>query len=238
MRRKERKGIWIPQSVLKLDLNGNDKILLAEIYSLCERKNGCYASNQHFANLIGYETAAAASKRLTFLAEKGLIRTKLVYDGKRCVGRNIYRNDIMNSLMGIVPNDNDGNDIGNQGVVPNEPQGISVGNTINSSSINSVIINSVTSADTIINTGVKKESITYGANDKLNCGGISQGQYYRNQKEEAYNKLVIATPIGKDIFNYASPNKFYALEKRIGFESFQQVKPLLIQYINAINQLG
>ena len=100
------------------------------------------------------------------------------------------------------------------------------------------LINSDTSTDTSINTGVKKESITYGANDKLNCGGISQGQYYRNQKEEAYNKLVIATPIGKDIFNYASPNKFYALEKRIGFESFQQVKPLLIQYINAINQLG
>lgn len=238
MRRKERKGIWIPQSILKLDLNGNDKILLAEIYSLCERKNGCYASNQHFANLIGYETAGAASKRLTFLAKKGFIRTKLVYDGKRCVGRHIYRNDIMNSLMGLVPIDTNGTDIGNQGVVPNEPKGISVGNTTNSSLINSVLINSDTSTETSINTGVKKESITYGANDKLNCGGISQGQYYRNQKEEAYNKLVNATPIGKYIFNYASPNQFYALEKKIGIDLFQQVKPLLEQYFNANKQLG
>jgi len=238
MRRKERKGIWIPQSVLKLDLNGNDKILLAEIYSLCERKNGCYASNQHFANLIGYETAAAASKRLTFLAEKGLIRTKLVYDGKRCVGRNIYRNDIMNSLMGIVPNDNDGSDIGNQGVVPNEPQGISVGNTINSSSINSVIINSETSAVTSINTGGNMESTKNDAKDKLNCGGISEAQYYRNQKEEAYNKLVNATPIGKDIIYYASTNQFYELKKKIGIDLFQQVKPILEKYIAAIKQLS
>jgi hypothetical protein len=52
MRKNKRKGIWIPDSILKLNLSGSDKILLSEIYSLCTREKGCYASNKHFANKI------------------------------------------------------------------------------------------------------------------------------------------------------------------------------------------
>jgi len=231
MRRKERKGIWIPQSVLKLDLNGNDKILLAEIYSLCERKNGCYASNQHFANLIGYETAAAASKRLTFLAEKGLIRTKLVYDGKRCVGRNIYRNDIMNSLMGIVPNDNDGNDIGNQGVVPNEPQGISVGNTTNTTT-NSGLTKSYTSTNTGVNM-VEEELQIKERPAHLQPSVTTGFQKFKKQKEEAAAFLVNATEIGAQIFEFDNQNKFQNLQNKIGYEAFQKIKPALLNFIEA-----
>ena len=91
MAKKERKGIWIPQSIMVLDLNGNDKILLAEIFSLCEREDGCYASNNHFKKLLGYKTPGAASKRISFLSDKGYIRTEDVFVKRRCVGRRIYR---------------------------------------------------------------------------------------------------------------------------------------------------
>lgn len=232
MKRKERKGIWIPQSILKLDLNGNDKILLAEIYSLCERKNGCYASNQHFANLIGYETAGAASKRLTFLAKKGFIRTKLVYDGKRCVGRHIYRNDIMNSLMGIVPNDTNGADIGNQGVVPNEPKGISAGNTTNSSRNNSVLINSGTSTHTGVNM-VEEELQIKERPAHLQPSVTTGFQKFKKQKEEAAAFLVNATEIGAQIFEFDNQNKFQNLQNKIGYEAFQKIKPALLNFIEA-----
>lgn len=231
MRRKERKGIWIPQSILKLDLNGNDKILLAEIYSLCERKNGCYASNQHFANLIGYETAGAASKRLTFLAKKGFIRTKLVYDGKRCVGRHIYRNDIMNSLMGIVPNDTNGTDIGNQEVVLNEPVGISVGNTTNTTT-NSGLINSDTSTHTGVNM-VEKELQIKEIPAHLQPSVTTQFQKFKKQKEEAAAFLVTATEIGAQIFEFDNQNKFQYLQNKIGYEAFQKIKPALLNFIEA-----
>jgi len=223
MKKKERKGIWIPQSILKLDLNGNDKILLAEIYSLCERENGCYASNKHFQKLLGYQTPGAASKRITYLTEIGLIRTENVYDGKQCVGRYIYRNDIMNTLMGIVPNDNMGSD--------NEPKGISIENTINSFT-NSSLINSDTSTDT----GEKLVEMKIQNKEKLEnlqSNTTTPFQFFKKQREESAAYLVGATEIGGQIFEFDTPVKFPVLQNLIGNENFERVKPALLRFIEA-----
>lgn len=45
------KGVWIPKKVwLDTRLNALDKVILMEIDSLDQGKNGCYASNEHLAN--------------------------------------------------------------------------------------------------------------------------------------------------------------------------------------------
>ena len=236
MAKKERKGIWIPQSIMVLNLNGNDKILLAEIYSLCEREDGCYASNNHFMKLLGYKTPGAASKRISFLSDKGYIRTEDVYEKRRCVGRIIYRSEKTEILMGVIPNSNNGSDNWNQGVVPNELEGISVGNTINSF-INSSLINS----DTSTNTGqklVEKELQIKERPAHLQPSVTTGFQKFNKQKDESEAFLVSATKIGAKIFEYDSPGKFPILEKLIGTSDFQIVKPVLMRLIDAKKKLG
>jgi len=233
MKKNERKGIWIPQSILGLELNGNDKILLAEIYSLCERENGCYASNQYFTKLMGFKTSGAASKRISFLTKKGFIRTKMVYEGKLCIGRHIYRTDFMNTLMGIVPNDTKVIDNWNQGVVPNEPQGISVGNTINTVT-NSGFTNTYTSTYTgekLVEMKLQEKEIP--APLQSTNAPTTTYQYFKKQKEEAAAYLVSATEIGGQIFEFDTPIKFPVLQNLIGSETFQRVKPELLRFIEA-----
>lgn len=229
MNKKKRKGIWIPQSILDLDLSGNDKILLAEIFSLCELEDGCFASNTYFKRLIGFKTAAAVSKRISFLVEKGLIRTENIYKNKQCIGRLIYKNEHMEKLDAMIPNNNDGTDIRNEGVFPNEPKGNSNRNTINSLT-NSININTNTS----INTG---ENIVQYQNISKSSG-ISMSQFYKNQRDTSAEFLINATKIGANIFLYDSSSKFNTLENLIGKDDFYKVKPELLKFIEAKNKLG
>ena len=47
------RGIWIPKEIwLSKDLSTNEKILLAEIDSLGGSSDGCFASNQYFADFL------------------------------------------------------------------------------------------------------------------------------------------------------------------------------------------
>ena len=52
---REFRGIWIPKDIwLNKDLSTNEKVLLAEIDSLGGSSNGCFASNQYFADFSTY----------------------------------------------------------------------------------------------------------------------------------------------------------------------------------------
>ncbi len=236
MAKKERKGIWIPQSIMVLDLNGNDKILLAEIYSLCEREDGCYASNNHFMKLLGYKTPGAASKRISFLSDKGYIRTEDVFEKRRCVGRRIYRSKKTEILMGVIPNTPKGIDKWNKDVVQMDESNVPIGTQLipftNSSLINT---------DTSTNTGqklVEKELQIKERPAHLQPSVTTGFQKFNNQKEEAAAFLVSATKIGAEIFEFDSPVKFPMLEKLIGTCDFQRVKPVLLRFIDAKRNLN
>jgi len=54
------------------NLTANEKFILSEIEQLCSLEHGCFASNQHFADLIGI-TRANASRTITNLTNKGYI---------------------------------------------------------------------------------------------------------------------------------------------------------------------
>ena len=69
------------------ELDCTEKILLAEIQSLHKLEKGCFASNEHFALLLGLKTPAAASKRISRLKGMGYITTKNVYGKSNLVGR-------------------------------------------------------------------------------------------------------------------------------------------------------
>jgi hypothetical protein len=234
-RKSKRKGIWIPLSILKLNgINGNDKILLSEIYSLCEKENGCYASNHHFATLLGYETDGAASKRITILEELELIRTEKVYKKKRCIGRFIFKINKPNNSVDEEKNIIESSDKWKQLVVPNGFDSSSNKNTINTVSINSKNINSNTRTSILGKTKIHQKELP----PHLKPITTTQGAYLKNELKETSDFLVGATKLGAEIFEFDSESKFKELEKVIGNEELEIIKPTLKKFISAKNRLN
>lgn len=111
------------------ELDCTEKILLAEIQSLHKLEKGCFASNEHFALLLGLKTPAAASKRISKLTKMGYITTKNVYGKSNLVGRVItptFKKASEKSTES-VPEHSKGSSIRNK-VVPEE-QEVSSGTT-------------------------------------------------------------------------------------------------------------
>ena len=86
---KKRKGIWISEELIydhKLDWT--NKVLLTEIVSLSKLENGCIASNNHFAKLLGLKNADSASKRVTRLKNLGYIMIEIAELKKNAIMQN------------------------------------------------------------------------------------------------------------------------------------------------------
>lgn len=70
----EDKFLKVSDAILELkDLNGDDKLMLCQIIAY-HVNNGCIASNQYFADRLGY-SKTAASERITKLKKLGYIQT-------------------------------------------------------------------------------------------------------------------------------------------------------------------
>lgn len=74
-----RTGIWIPEWINTLGLKGNMKLLYAEIVSLS--KNGCFASNQHFAEVLGLKQDTV-SRMISTLKKNGFVMQSS-FDGRK-----------------------------------------------------------------------------------------------------------------------------------------------------------
>jgi hypothetical protein len=74
------KGVWIPKDIwVDKDLTWMEKLLLVEINSL-DNSEGCYASNQYFAEFFNL-SASRISEIVSSLVDKNYITSKLIYDG-------------------------------------------------------------------------------------------------------------------------------------------------------------
>ena len=78
------RGIWIPKEIwLSKDLSTNEKILLAEIDSLGVSSDGCFASNQYFADFFDL-SKDRISRLVSGLKNKGYITVELIYKEGTC----------------------------------------------------------------------------------------------------------------------------------------------------------
>ena len=78
------RGIWIPKEIwLNKDLSTNEKILLAEIDSLGGSSDGCFASNQYFADFFDL-SKDRISRLVSGLKNKGYITVELIYKEGTC----------------------------------------------------------------------------------------------------------------------------------------------------------
>lgn len=81
---REFRGIWIPKEIwLSKDLSTNEKILLAEIDSLGGSSDGCFASNQYFADFFDL-SKDRISRLVSGLKNKGYITVELIYKEGTC----------------------------------------------------------------------------------------------------------------------------------------------------------
>ena len=81
---REFRGIWIPKDIwLNKDLSTNEKVLLAEIDSLGGSSNGCFASNQYFADFFDL-SKDRISRLVSGLKNKGYITVELTYKEGTC----------------------------------------------------------------------------------------------------------------------------------------------------------
>ncbi len=75
-----RRGIWIPEWIERLMLPANERLLLAEIFSL-DQNGACFASNEYFAKILGVKSDTI-TRLVAKLKKRGLIeQTK--FDGRK-----------------------------------------------------------------------------------------------------------------------------------------------------------
>lgn len=98
----KRNGFFIPPEIFSNNhLDNTNKILLSEIFHILEHNETCFASNKHFAKLVGIGNSSV-SKRISQLEKDGYITTKMNYEGKQIVGRYI-------TYLSKNPNNNSSN---------------------------------------------------------------------------------------------------------------------------------
>lgn len=91
-------GVWIPKKYwLDENLSIVEVTFMAEIESL-DGDNGCYASNNHFAEFFGM-TASRVSQIINSLSDRGYLQISYEKNGKRVVSRLIR---VVNKLNGGI----------------------------------------------------------------------------------------------------------------------------------------
>lgn len=215
MKKEKKKGIWIPIELMNdTKLDWTNKVLLSEIYSLSELENGCFASNQHFGEVLQINKSAV-SKRISQLEEWGYINCRNQYKNKQCIGRIITKgsshwNDT------VVPIEQGGSSTGTIGVVPTEPYPSSQRKPIN----------------TTTNTSIKKQLLIHntGATENSTTNLSDPKQKIRDDYESSTLLLSTATTLGSDIFYYINKNKISLLKKEIGENKFAEIEPVIRTY--------
>ena len=103
------RGIWIPKEIwLSKDLSTNEKILLAEIDSLGGSSDGCFASNQYFADFFDL-SKDRISRLVSGLKNKGYITVELIYKEGTCeVDKRIIKLNPYSSFYQGVQNHQEG----------------------------------------------------------------------------------------------------------------------------------
>ena len=91
-------GVWIPKKYwLDENLSIVEVTFMAEIESL-DGDNGCYASNNHFAEFFGM-TASRVSQIINSLSDRGYLKISYEKNGKQVVSRLIR---VVNKLNGGI----------------------------------------------------------------------------------------------------------------------------------------
>lgn len=221
MEHKKRKGIWIPIEILiDKNLDAANKIILSEIYSLCELPKGCTAGDLHLADLANL-SRTAVTNRIKKLEELGYFE-KIVIKGKGKILKKksrIKTNSILFEASPIVKTDvpvmtptcQEITTLGVGMVTPTCHQD----NTINTYT-NSLLI--------------QKLNQYTGAN-LLNTGNTMHNTLLELYQDLAY-EIGTKSSLGIDVFNYSNIENIKYYKDAVDPEEYALVFPLLNKFID------
>lgn len=130
------KGIWIPKEVwLSEDLTLLEKVILVEIDSLEDEKEGCYASNKYFADFFKL-TNGRISQIINSLNKKNYVTIEYKYNGKEIDKRVLRINrppypEVFNKLNRYLENYEGGIKYSKGGYLENYKDNNIINNNIN-----------------------------------------------------------------------------------------------------------
>ena len=85
------KGLWIPAALLECSkFTAAEKLIFAEVDSLDVDGKGCFASNDHFAKILG-NTAKNASRVINLMVEKELLASEVIVGEKGRLNRRFLK---------------------------------------------------------------------------------------------------------------------------------------------------
>jgi len=225
MGNKNRKGLWISIEILEdKNLDAVNKIILAEIYSLCELPKGCIAGDQHLGDLVNLSRTAINS-RIKLLEEMGYFE-KTVKPGIGKILKRKYRNNIISQAISETTQiENIFNPTPTSSTTDTLP--VSSGT---STSSKTDTINTTTNTDLL-----EQEIIQYTGATKNS--GMSMNQLLNNRFEELVFDLVNKSSLGEGIFIYTEPGNLDMFRDAVDEEEYKLVYPLLTSIIDVEKKL-
>jgi hypothetical protein len=220
-----RKGIWISIEILEdKNLDAVNKIILAEIYSLCELPKGCIAGDQHLGDLVNLSRTAINS-RIKLLEEMGYFE-KTVKPGIGKILKRKYRNNIISQAsLETTQIENIFNPTPTSSTTDTLP--VSSGTPTSSTTDT---INTTTNTDLL-----EQEIIQYTGATKNS--GMSMNQLLNNRFEELVFDLVNKSSLGEGIFIYTEPGNLDMFRDVVDEEEYKVVYPLLTSIIDVEKKL-
>jgi len=220
-----RKGLWIPDEILDdKNLDAANRIILAEIYSLCKLPKGCFAGDKHLGTLANL-SRPAINTRIKLLEEMEYFE-KTVKPG---IGKILKRKHKDNIVPQTVMETTQIENIFNPTPTSSTTDTLPVSSGTPTSSTTDTI-NTTTNTDLL-----EQEIIQYTGATKNS--GMSMNQLLNNRFEELVFDLVNKSSLGEGIFIYTEPGNLDMFRDAVDEEEYKLVYPLLTSIIDVEKKL-
>jgi biotin operon repressor len=218
---KNRKGIWIPIEILDdKNLDAANRIILAEIYSLCELTKGCIAGDEHLGELANL-SRTAINTRINILEKKGYFE-KTVKPG---IGKTLKRKRENDKISNKTIFEDSFNLTPTSSVNDTLPVSLGTPTSSPADTINTNTNTDILIQETIQNTGAATKS------------DMSLNQLLTDRFEELVFDLVSKSSLGEEIFNYTQLGNLDMFRDVVDEEEYKLVYPLLIKIIDVEKKL-
>ena len=236
----------IPHFILfNKELDGENKIMLADIYSLSQLPKGCYKSQNGFATVVNLDRTTI-SQRLEALRVNGFItmtkiRPELKNSRKKyeLIIERFNREKVVNTPTILVDEIvEEPTTIVHTPTTTSVPVNYKIVDTPTTSSLPTNIYNNNTNTDYYNSLLEQDNTATFVENKIISNSGISMAQFARNNISILEEKIMKASTNGREIIQNASYSTIKHLYEHVKNKNeYDQVLPLLKCLVNEKRRL-
>jgi hypothetical protein len=220
-----RKGLWIPDEILDdKNLDAANRIILAEIYSLCKLTKGCFAGDKHLGTLANL-SRPAINTRIKLLEEMEYFEKTVKPGIGKILKRKHKDNIVPQAVLETTQIENIFNPTPTSSITDTLPVSSGTPTSSTTDTINTTTNTDILEQEIIQYTGATKNS------------GMSMNQLLYNRFEELVFDLVNKSSLGEGIFIYTEPGNLDMFRDAVDEEEYKLVYPLLTSIIDVEKKL-